>query len=95
MSTNGPNQTIGLTTISRTVASLAVGVVHTLERAVVGDAGMRTARDNAWEAVCADRARAAHRRDLDRLVAELAATRAAAGAAARERRDARDAQPVS
>ncbi|MGW4501025.1 hypothetical protein ACWENR_20735 [Micromonospora sp. NPDC004336] len=80
MSTVEPNQTIGLTTISRTVASLAVGVVHTLERAVVGEARMRTARGNAWEAVCADRARAEQRAELDRLVAELAAARAAARA---------------
>lgn len=91
MSTSGPYQTPGITTISRTVASLAVGVVHTLERAVVGDGRVRTARGNAWEAVCADRARAAQRRELDRLVAELAAARAAA----RERRNARDSQPVS
>ena len=85
MSTVEPHQSIGLTTISRTVASLAVGVVHTVERAVVGEARMRTARGNAWEAVCADRARAEQRADLDRLVAELAATRAAA----------RERQPVS
>ncbi|MEU4644013.1 hypothetical protein [Micromonospora sp. NPDC023814] len=85
MSTVEPNQTIGLTTISRTVASLAVGVVHTVERAVVGEARMRTARGNAWEAVCADRARADQRAELDRLVAELTAARAAA----------RDRQPVS
>ncbi|MBF5031358.1 MULTISPECIES: hypothetical protein [unclassified Micromonospora] len=91
MSANGPTQTIGLTTISRTVASLAVGVVDTLERAVAGDGRARTARGNAWEAVCADRARAAQRRELERLVAELAAARAAA----RQRRDAREAQPVS
>ncbi|KKJ93898.1 hypothetical protein [Micromonospora sp. HK10] len=91
MTSNGPYQTPGITTISRTVASLAVGVVHTLERAVVGDGRVRTARGNAWEAVCADRARAAQRRELDRLVAELTAARAAA----RERLDARDSQPVS
>ncbi|MEV4519603.1 hypothetical protein ACGFKZ_17590 [Micromonospora tulbaghiae] len=91
MSANGPTQTIGLTTISRTVASLAVGVVHTLERAVAGEGRMRTARGNAWEAVCADRARAAQRRELERLVAELAAARAAA----RQRRYARETQPVS
>ncbi|MFJ8578729.1 hypothetical protein [Micromonospora sp. NPDC093277] len=89
MSAIEPNH-IGLTTISRTVASLAVGVVHTVERAVIGDGRMRTARGNAWEAVCADRARAAQRRELDRLVAELSAARAA-----RERRDARAGQPVS
>ncbi|MEU4678133.1 hypothetical protein [Micromonospora sp. NPDC023737] len=88
MSTAGPNPNIGLTTISRTVASLAVGVVHTLERAVVGEARTRTARGNAWEAVCADRARADRRAELNRLVAELAAT----GAAARQQRDR---QPIS
>ncbi|WP_025617935.1 hypothetical protein [Salinispora cortesiana] len=65
---------IDLTTISRTVASLAVGMVHTLERAVVGEAQMRTARGNAWEAVCADRARADQRAELDRIVAELTAS---------------------
>ncbi|MFC3500388.1 hypothetical protein ACFOOK_05320 [Micromonospora krabiensis] len=75
MSTADPTTTIGLTTISRTVASLAVGVVHTLERAVVGEGRMRTARGNAWEAVCADRARADRRAELDRMVAQLAADR--------------------
>ncbi|MEV0806714.1 hypothetical protein [Micromonospora sp. NPDC050200] len=92
MSTTGPNSTaLGLTTISRTVASLAVGVVHTLERAVVGEGRMRTARGNAWEAVCADRARADQRAELDRLVAELAAARATV----RDRREVRESQPVS
>ncbi|MBQ1073055.1 hypothetical protein KBX06_07755 [Micromonospora sp. C31] len=85
MSNVEQHQPVGLTTVSRTVASLAVGVVHTLERAVVGEARMRTARGNAWEAVCADRARAEQRAELDRLVAELAAARAAA----------RERQPVS
>ncbi|MEU5564503.1 hypothetical protein [Micromonospora musae] len=88
MSTADPNPNIGLTTISRTVASLAVGVVQTLERAVVGEARMRTARGNAWEAVCADRARADRRAELDRLVAELSTTRATA-------RHERERQPVS
>ncbi|MET8359676.1 hypothetical protein [Micromonospora sp. NPDC005171] len=77
MSISEPHSTIGLTTISRTVASLAVGVVHTVERAVVGEGRMRTARGNAWEAVCADRARADQRAELNRLVAELTAARAA------------------
>ncbi|MEU7847596.1 hypothetical protein AB0B74_24820 [Micromonospora parva] len=76
MSISEPHPTIGLTTLSRTVASLAVGVVHTVERAVVGEARMRTARGNAWEAVCADRARADQRAELHRLVAELTAARA-------------------
>ncbi|MDG4805264.1 hypothetical protein O7634_00640 [Micromonospora sp. WMMD1120] len=88
MSNPEPLPTIGLTTISRTVASLAVGVVHTVERAVVGEGRMRTARGNAWEAVCADRARADQRAELNRLVAELTAARAA------DRRAAWERQPV-
>ncbi|WP_328344469.1 hypothetical protein [Micromonospora sp. NBC_00421] len=102
MSTAEPNAGIGLTTISRTVASLAVEVVHTLERVVAGEGRVRTARGNAWEAVCADRARADQRAELDRLVAELAATRAAARQVTQARHTARDrrqparaAQPVS
>ncbi|MEU5939763.1 hypothetical protein ABZ807_11295 [Micromonospora sp. NPDC047548] len=92
MSTTGPNSTaIGLTTLSRTVASLAVGVVHTLERAVVGEGRIRTARGNAWEAVCADRARADQRAELDRLVAELAAARATD----QDRREVRERQPIN
>ncbi|MEH1169103.1 hypothetical protein V6V47_27350 [Micromonospora sp. CPCC 205539] len=90
MSIAEPTPTIGLTTISRTVASLAVGVVHTLERAVVGEGRMRTARGNAWEAVCADRARADQRAELNRLVADLAAARAAVARHQRER----ERQPV-
>ncbi|MGI5519557.1 hypothetical protein ACQEUX_01195 [Micromonospora sp. CA-259024] len=82
---NEPHPTIGLTTISRTVASLAVGVVHTVERAVVGEGRMRTARGNAWEAVCADRARADQRAELNRLVAELTAARNASRRLQRER----------
>lgn len=69
----------GLTTISRTVVSLAVGVVHTVERAVIGDARMRTAQGNAWEAVCADRARAQRRVELSRVVAELVNARQEVG----------------
>ncbi|MEU7922736.1 hypothetical protein [Micromonospora zamorensis] len=88
MSIPEPQPTIGLTTISRTVASLAVGVVHSVERAVVGEGRMRTARGNAWEAVCADRARADQRAELNRLVAELTAARAAG------RRTQREHQPV-
>ncbi|WP_327043439.1 hypothetical protein OG400_31290 [Micromonospora ureilytica] len=85
MSISEPYPTIGLTTISRTVASLAVGVVHSVERAVVGEGRMRTARGNAWEAVCADRARADQRAELNRLVAELTAARAASSRAEWER----------
>ncbi|MGV9214755.1 hypothetical protein ACTFTM_23075 [Micromonospora sp. RB23] len=97
MNTAESNTSIGLTTISRTMASLAVGVVHTLERAVVGEGRVRTARGNAWEAVCADRARADRRAELDRLVAELTAARTTATRPQRDRQPVareRDPQPV-
>ncbi|GAB3142283.1 hypothetical protein GCM10027290_16420 [Micromonospora sonneratiae] len=71
MRTVEPGPAIDLSSISRAVASVAVGVVHTIERAVVGDAGGRIARDNAWAAVCADRARARRREEIRRMVAAL------------------------
>lgn len=70
--------TIDLITIPRAVLSIAVGVVHTVERAMVGDAHVRTARGNAWEAICADRERAHQRDEVRRLVADLIAARAGA-----------------
>jgi hypothetical protein len=74
MSTTEPGSTtIDLTTISRAVASVAVGVVHTVERAMVGDAHVRTARGNAWEAICADRERAHQREEIRRMIATLTA----------------------
>jgi hypothetical protein len=68
--------TIDLITIPRAVLSVAVGVVHTVERAMVGDARVRTARTNAWEAICADRERAQQRDEIRRVVASLTAARA-------------------
>lgn len=70
--------TIGLTTISRAFAAVAVGVLQTVERAVGGDAQVRTARGNAWEAVCADRARAQQREEVRQRVAALLAQPTAA-----------------
>jgi hypothetical protein len=61
-----------ITAIPRAFITVAVGVVHSVERAVVGDAHIRTARDNAWEAVCADRARAQQRAHVQRMVAAAA-----------------------
>ncbi|AGZ40349.1 hypothetical protein AFR_10300 [Actinoplanes friuliensis DSM 7358] len=40
---------------------------------MVGDANVRTAQGNAWAAICADRARAQARADMDAMVAALAA----------------------
>lgn len=61
----------GLVSIPRTVLSVAVGVIDTVERAVVGEARMRTARRNAWEAVCADRARAARIAEVRQQLIQL------------------------
>lgn len=69
----GPPAT-GLITIPRAVLSVAAGVVFSVERAVVGDARVRTARTNAFEAMCEDQARARAREETSRLVAALAAS---------------------
>ncbi|GAA4716814.1 hypothetical protein [Phytohabitans rumicis] len=61
----------GLVAIPRTVLSVAVGVIDTVERVVVGDDRVRTARRNAWEAVCADRARADRQDEVRRQVSQL------------------------
>jgi hypothetical protein len=74
MSAAKPGSTIDLSSIPRAVLSVAATVVHNVERAVVGDARMRTARGNAWEAICADRDRAHRREEVRALVAALAAT---------------------
>lgn len=74
MSAVKPGSTIDMTSIPRAVLSAAVGVVHSVERVVIGDARIRTARGNAWEAICADRDRAHRRDEIRALVAVLAAT---------------------
>ncbi|MBF9128689.1 hypothetical protein I0C86_06755 [Plantactinospora sp. S1510] len=74
MSAVKPGSTIDVTSIPRAVLSVAVGVVHSVERAMIGDARIRTARGNAWEAICADRDRAHRRDEIRALVAVLAAT---------------------
>lgn len=68
-----------LVTMPRAVLSAAAGVLDTVERAVVGDARVRTARRNAWDAMCADRARAQAREEMRQLVAALAASAGGAG----------------
>jgi hypothetical protein len=65
-----PGAVRDITAIPRAVISAAVGMVHSMERAM-GAAPAPTARDNAWAAVCADRARAAQRDELRRAVASL------------------------
>jgi hypothetical protein len=65
---------VGLITIPRAVLSAAAGVFYSVERAVIGDDNVRTARRNAWDAMCADRARAQARADTRAAVAALAAS---------------------
>ncbi|MEU7902449.1 hypothetical protein [Actinoplanes sp. NPDC049118] len=64
---------VGFAALSRAVVAAAADLVADVERRVVGDANVRTAQGNAWAAMCADRARAQARADVDALVAALAA----------------------
>lgn len=64
---------VGFVTVSRAVVAAAADLAAGLERRVVGDAKVRTAQGNAWAAICADRARAQARADMNALVAALAA----------------------
>jgi hypothetical protein len=88
MPSEAPEQirSAGFAEMSRAVVSAAADLVGTVERAVVGDANVRTARGNAWAAICADRARAGARDEMDQLVRALLAngprTRAAGAATA-------------
>lgn len=60
--------------VSRAVVAAAADLVTGVQRAVVGPANIRTAQDNAWQAVLADRA---HREARDELTREVAAQLAA------------------
>jgi hypothetical protein len=64
----------GIAAVSRAVVSAAADLVIGVQRAVVGPDNVRTARDNAWAAIQADRARHAARDELTREVAALVAT---------------------
>jgi hypothetical protein len=64
---------VGFVAVSRAVVAAAADLAAELERRVVGDDKVRTAQGNAWAAICADRARAQARADMDALVASLAA----------------------
>ena len=70
-STPADAQPSGLVEISRSVVSAAAELVGSLERAMVGEAKVRTARGNAWDAICADRARAQARAEMQQLVRAL------------------------
>ena len=64
---------VGFVAVSRAVVAAAAEFAAGLERRVLGDDNVRTARGNAWAAICADRARAQARADMDAMVAALAA----------------------
>ncbi|WP_433377637.1 hypothetical protein ACQPZX_10215 [Actinoplanes sp. CA-142083] len=70
-----PAQPAGIAAVSRAVVSVAADLVTNVQRAVVGPANVRTARDNAWDAMLADRARNQARADLTREVAALVEAR--------------------
>jgi hypothetical protein len=64
---------VGFVAVSRAVVAAAADLVTEVERRVVGDENVRTAQGNAWAAICADRARAQARADMDAMVAVLTA----------------------
>jgi hypothetical protein len=66
-------QPSGVAAISRAVVAAAAELVVSVERAVVGESKIRTARSNAWDAIQADRARAQAREEMDQLVRTLLA----------------------
>ena len=68
-----PVQPAGLASVSRAVVSAAADLVTNVQRAVIGPANVRTARDNAYAAFLADRARNQARADLTREVAAMVA----------------------
>jgi hypothetical protein len=71
MATDQTPQTVGFAEVSRTLVAIAAEVVTGVQRAVVGQDNMRTARDNAWSAIQADRARAVAREETSRAVAAI------------------------
>jgi uncharacterized lipoprotein YmbA len=70
-----PTEPVGFVNVSRTLVSVAADLVTGVQRRVVGEAKVRTARDNAWAATLEDRARHEARAELVREVAALVARR--------------------
>ncbi|SDT63047.1 hypothetical protein [Actinoplanes derwentensis] len=64
-------QPMNFAAVSRVLVSVAAEVATGVQRAVVGPGNVRTARENAWDAIQADRARAAARAETARAVAAL------------------------
>lgn len=74
MATDSP-QPMNFAAVSRVIVSVAAEVATGVQRAVVGPANVRTARENAWDAIQADRAREAARAETARAVAAMLAAR--------------------
>ncbi|MEU8660740.1 hypothetical protein [Actinoplanes philippinensis] len=66
-------QPMNFAVVSRVLVSVAAEVATGVQRAVVGSDNVRTARENAWDAIQADRARAAARAEAARAVAAMIA----------------------
>jgi hypothetical protein len=64
----------GFAVASRTVVAYAADLLARVERTMVGEGNVRTARGNAYAAMRADQARAQARADMDAMVAALAAS---------------------
>lgn len=86
MATDQTPQTPGFAEVSRTLVAIAAEVLTGVQRAVVGPDNVRTARDNAWSAIEADRARAVARAETSRAVAAIVATSSHRTLAATRRR---------
>ena len=65
----------GFAEASRALVSAAADLVIGVQRAMIGPANVRTARDNAWAATVADRARNEAREALAREIAARTAAR--------------------
>ncbi|MCY1138737.1 hypothetical protein OWR29_12075 [Actinoplanes sp. Pm04-4] len=70
-----PTEPVGFANVSRALVSAAADLVVGVQRRVVGDANMRTARDNAWAATLENRAQHEAQAELTREVAALVARR--------------------
>ncbi|HWS36618.1 MAG TPA: hypothetical protein VN408_28260 [Actinoplanes sp.] len=66
-------QPMNFAAVSRVLVSVAAEVATGVQRAVVGPGNVRTARENAWDAIQADRAREMARAETARAVAALVA----------------------
>ena len=75
----------GFVAVSRAVVSYAAEMLAGVERRMIGDENVRTAQGNAWDAICADRARAQARADMEAMVAALARDQRAVGSSPRSK----------